>query len=142
MCEGNPPSNGVSFEITCYGWGKVERYLTLLLLIKSTNGGEITAIRSGKFMGDYGSGTISFEALIVPGLKNDLLSVSKVIQKNLTVVFSKVKVTIKGKSISVEREIGHLNLFLLKLNHMTENTKHTIGCQEFGEISTTSETSL
>ncbi|KAJ8886966.1 hypothetical protein PR048_013180 [Dryococelus australis] len=42
------------------------------VVIKTANGGEMIATRAGKFMGDYGSGTISFEALIVPGLKNNL----------------------------------------------------------------------
>ncbi|KAJ8895693.1 hypothetical protein PR048_001029, partial [Dryococelus australis] len=95
-----------------------------LVVIKTTNGGEMIAISAEKFMGDYGSGTICFEALIVPGLKN-----------NLTVVFSEEKVTKgkmfllsvkkdksdKGKNVSVECEKGHFNLFLLKLNPLTEN---------------------
>ncbi|KAJ8885484.1 hypothetical protein PR048_011682 [Dryococelus australis] len=84
------------------------------VVIKTVNGGEMIATRAGKFMGDYGSGTISFEALIVLGLKN----------------------------VSVTYEKGHFNLFLLKLNPVTVNTKHIIACQEFGEIITRSETSL
>ncbi|KAJ8869599.1 hypothetical protein PR048_028591 [Dryococelus australis] len=59
-------------------------------------------------MGDYGSGTISFVALIVPGLKNNL----------------KEKVTVKGENVSVECEKGHFYLFLLKLNPVTENYHH------------------
>ncbi|KAJ8886668.1 hypothetical protein PR048_012880 [Dryococelus australis] len=115
--------------------GSLEEYMSEIrtlshsVVIKTANGGEMTATRAGKFMSDYGSGTISFEALIVPVFKNNLLS---------TVVFSKEKVTIKGKNVSVECEKGHFNLFLLKLNLVTENTKHTIACQEFGEIITTS----
>ncbi|KAJ8893777.1 hypothetical protein PR048_006377, partial [Dryococelus australis] len=128
--------------------GSLEEYMSEIrmlphsVVIKTANGGEIIATRAGKFMGDYGIETISFETLIVPGLKNNLLSVSKLIQKNLTVVFSKEKVTIKGKNVYVECEKGHFNLVLLQLNPVTENTKHTIACQEFGEIITTSETSL
>ncbi|KAJ8886904.1 hypothetical protein PR048_013116 [Dryococelus australis] len=120
------------------------RMLPHIIVIKSTNGGEMIATRAGKFMGDYGSGTISFEAFIVPGLKNNMLSVSEIIQKSCTVVFSKEKVTIMGRGGKhyIECEKGHLNLFLLKLNPMAENTKYTIGCQEFGEIISTSETSL
>ncbi|KAJ8880842.1 hypothetical protein PR048_017313 [Dryococelus australis] len=118
------------------------RTLPITVVIKTANAGEMIATRARKFMGNYASGTISFEALIVPDLKNNLLSISKLIQKNLTVVFSKKKVTIKGENISVECEKGHFNLLLLKLNPVTENTKHTIRCQEFGGIITTSETSL
>ncbi|KAJ8892341.1 hypothetical protein PR048_004921 [Dryococelus australis] len=66
------------------------RMLPHIIVIKSTNGGEMIATRGGKFMGDYGSGTINFEASIVPGLKNNLLSVSKVNQKNSTVVFGMI----------------------------------------------------
>ncbi|KAJ8898355.1 hypothetical protein PR048_003715 [Dryococelus australis] len=70
--------------------GSLEEYVSEIktlpksVVIKTTNGGEMIATRAGKFMGDYGSETISCEALIVPGLKNDLLSVSKLTQKNLT----------------------------------------------------------
>ncbi|KAJ8886401.1 hypothetical protein PR048_012612 [Dryococelus australis] len=119
------PDSGATIHLIV---GSLEEYITLphIVVIKSTNGGEMIATRAGKFIGDYSSETVSFEALIVPGLKNNL----------------KEKVTIKGRNISVECEKGHLNLFLLKLNPMTENTKHTIACQEFGEIITTSETSL
>ncbi|KAJ8877347.1 hypothetical protein PR048_021801 [Dryococelus australis] len=112
--------------------GSLEEYITLPhSVIKTANGGEMIATRAGKFVGDYGNGTISFEALIVRDLKNNLLSTSKLIQKNLTVVFSKEKMAIKGKNVSVECEKGHFNLFLLHLNPVTENTKHTITCQEF-----------
>ncbi|KAJ8869962.1 hypothetical protein PR048_028973 [Dryococelus australis] len=55
------------------------RTLPHSVVIKTTNGGEIIATRAGKFMGNYGSGTISFEALIVPGLKNNLKRVLQVL---------------------------------------------------------------
>ncbi|KAJ8893390.1 hypothetical protein PR048_005981 [Dryococelus australis] len=60
--------------------GSLEENITLTHsgVIKTTNGGNMIATRAEKFMGDYGIGTISFEALIVTGLNNkNLLSVSK-----------------------------------------------------------------
>ncbi|KAJ8894360.1 hypothetical protein PR048_007002 [Dryococelus australis] len=84
------------------------RTLPNSVVIKTANGGEMIATRGGKSMGYYGSGTISFE-----GLKYN----------------HKEKVTIKGENVSVECEKGHYNLFILKLNPVTENTKHTVACQ-------------
>ncbi|KAJ8893964.1 hypothetical protein PR048_006565 [Dryococelus australis] len=108
--------------------GSLEEYMSYIrmlphrVVIKTANGGEIIATRTGKFMGDYGSETISFEALIVPGLKNNLLSVRKLIQKNLIVFFSKEKVTIKGKNVSVEceKEISICSYYykILRLGHL------------------------
>ncbi|KAJ8883838.1 hypothetical protein PR048_015693 [Dryococelus australis] len=111
---------------TNHSVGSLEEYKSEIrtlphsVVIKTTNGGEMIATGAGKFMGDYSSGVISFEGLIVPGLINNL----------------KEKVTIRGGNFYVECEKGHFNLFLLKLNPVTKKTLCTLLlARNLGELS-------
>ncbi|KAJ8892014.1 hypothetical protein PR048_004579 [Dryococelus australis] len=81
--------------------GSLEEYMSEIrtlphsVVIKTANGGKMIATRAGKFMGNYDSETISFEALIVLGLKINLSEFGKIITTSETSLW--------------HRRLGHLN---------------------------------
>lgn len=100
---------------------KMETYMTKVeklpveVKIKTANGEAMNAQKQGRFEGICQGRKIYFQALLVKGIKNNLLSVAKLVKSGHEVIFNKESVIVKSHNFDFHCEIGPSNLFLLKI---------------------------
>ncbi|KOB74057.1 Yokozuna protein [Operophtera brumata] len=98
----------------------------LNLNIKIANGQTLQATKKGFLEAKYNKENITVEAVIVPGLSTNLMSVSQLVGRGMEITFKKGKLIIKsGNKTYLGAKQGQLYTFEVKLRNQEENCKLT-----------------
>ncbi|KOB77982.1 Yokozuna protein [Operophtera brumata] len=96
------------------------------LNIKIANGQTLQATKKGFLEAKYNKENITVEAVIVPGLSTNLMSVSQLVGRGMEITFKKGKLIIKsGNKTYLGAKQGQLYTFEVKLRNQEENCKLT-----------------
>lgn len=106
--------------------------------IKTANGHIMIAEEKGELETTCQGKKLTIEALIVEGMKNNLLSVVKLLQKGYEVIFKRDLAIIKGKDFRITGEINENNLAILHVGNeycnQTSNSEQNLWHKRLGHL--------
>lgn len=95
--------------------------------IKAANGQVMKAKKAGIVKGYCQGRNISYRALIVEGLKHNLISIAELVKKNIKVIFSKNSIQLWGNNFNIKCK-NNGNLFVLDIKPGQEPNEENNQC--------------